>query len=633
MCAAFQLPVRPSLEQLRKRAKEKLKDLRAGDPAATLSDAQFAIAREYGFESWPKLVHHVESVVSSGRLAHFEQLANDLLSGYDGDAAALERLGAYFGDSYSNEQRRVRVRDRINALHRQGADPTLDDVRLVVARQFGFDTWVALAASMGQHADSSGATPAGVQAPPFYRIDAKRRIIEPHSPLSDTDWTTIFAVMKERGITGIASSALTDSSVERLSRLDFVTAINVGGARHISDDGLHNLARMPQLEELDLSGWHSPITDRGLEVLHHLPNLTRFSMCWAQRISDAGAANLDSCQHLERVNLMGTPTGDTAIHALRGKPGLRFFNTGKLVTDAGLPLLHDFPVFKRWHGGDVTFDLMTFEPEPNHLMIDGPFTDNGLAGLAGLEGVFGLGFFWHAHAFTGDGLSALADLPRLGFLGCQGDRCDDAAMRKIASIPSLRMLMGQGTVATDDGFAALSRSQTIEHIWGRECPNLTGRGFAALATMPALKGLAVSCKQVDDAALSTLSHFPALTSLMPMDVSDDGFRHVGRCTKLENLWCMYCRDTGDVATGHIAGLRNLRSYYAGKTRITDRSLEILSGMVSLERLEFWEVAGITDAGIRALAALPNLREVVVEGSPNVTRSGMAVFPGNVRVKF
>src|SRR5439155_23269020 len=133
------------------------------------------------------------------------------------------------------------------------------------------------------------------------------------------------------------------------------------------------------------------------------------------------------------------------------------------------------------------------------------------------------------------------DLPNLGFIGCQGEHCDDLAMHHIAAIPRLRMLMGQGTVAGDAGFAALSRSKTIEYIWGRECPNLTGRGFAALAAMPALRGLAVSCKNVDDASLSALPSFAALRGLMPMDVPDEGFRHVGRCENLESLWCMYCR--------------------------------------------------------------------------------------------
>src|SRR5688500_16895800 len=56
------LPERPSLEQLRKQAKEHLDTLRAADPAVNLATAQHALAREYGFESWPKLVHHIETV-------------------------------------------------------------------------------------------------------------------------------------------------------------------------------------------------------------------------------------------------------------------------------------------------------------------------------------------------------------------------------------------------------------------------------------------------------------------------------------------------------------------------------------------------------------------------------------------
>jgi hypothetical protein len=355
-------------------------------------------------------------------------------------------------------------------------------------------------------------------------------------------------------------------------------------------------------------------------------------MCWPQRITDAGAANLAFCEELEGVDLMGTPTGDGTINALRGRAGLRRFKTGKLVTDAGIPLLHDFPVFKTWRGGEVKYGLMAFEGEPSHLMIDGPFTDAGLARLAGLDGLFSLSFFWHSHAFTSEGLAPLARLPNLGFLGCQGERCDDAAMRQIALIPKLRMLMAQGTVASDEGFVALSRSQTLEHLWGRECPNLTGRGFAAMADMPALKGLAVSCKQVDDASLSSLPRFPALQFLMPMDVSDDGFRHVGRCERLESVWCMYCRDTGDLATEHIAGLR-LKYYYAGKTKITDRSLEILGRMTSLEKIELWQTAGVTDVGMAALARLPRLREIGISDLPRVTRRGLGVFPPRVRVDY
>jgi hypothetical protein len=226
-----------------------------------------------------------------------------------------------------------------------------------------------------------------------------------------------------------------------------------------------------------------------------------------------------------------------------------------------------------------------------------------------------------------------ADLAHLAYLGCQDALCDDDAMRHIAALPRLRMLMAQGTVASDAGFTSLSRSTSLEYLWGRECPNLTGRGFRALGAAVALKGLAVSCVNVDHASLGTLPSFPALHALVPMDVTDDGFRHVGRCENLENLWCMYCRETGDRATGHLATLPQLRTYYAGATRITDRSLEVLARMESLEVIELSEIAGITDAGVAALARLPRLRELAIAGSPNVTRGALASLPPQLRVRY
>ena len=77
---------------------------------------------------------------------------------------------------------------------------------------------------------------------------------------------------------------------------------------------------------------------------------------------------------------------------------------------------------------------------------------------------------------------------------------------------------------------------------------------------------------------------------------------------------MDCRDTTDAATEQIAELAKLKTYYAGQTKITDRSLEILSRMVSLERLEFWNCARITNAGAAVLARLPRLREVTFEAA-------------------
>src|SRR5262249_8696450 len=152
----------------------------------------------------------------------------------------------------------------------------------------------------------------------------------------------------------------------------------------------------------------------------------------------------------------------------------------------------------------------------------------------------------------------------------------------ICAMPRLRFLMCQDTAASDEGFVWLSQSQTIEYIWGRRCHNLRARGFKALARMPKLHSLSVSCLNVDDSGLASLSEFPALKELMPRDVPDDGYRHIARCTQLEDLILMYCRETTDVATQHIASLPRLKKYFASYNKITDRSLEILGRMKSIE---------------------------------------------------
>jgi len=79
------LPARPSLEQYKKQAKDLLNAYKSADPEAmhrvrafvrgaedtagsaptkriTLTDAQFVIAREHGFESWPRFARHIETL-------------------------------------------------------------------------------------------------------------------------------------------------------------------------------------------------------------------------------------------------------------------------------------------------------------------------------------------------------------------------------------------------------------------------------------------------------------------------------------------------------------------------------------------------------------------------------------------
>ena len=392
--SSTRLPARPSLEQLHKQAKDLLRQYRAGDGAAverfqaaapriadreeSLADAQFVVAREYGFESWARLKEHVVGS-SQDAARHYEDLARDLTGAYAGDVVALQRVNELVGGSFTIEQLKARVDEKMATLQRTHGF-AIDDARLFVARQYGFEDWSKLLESIAQPPEARSAPHGSTH---LYRIDWQQGAIEPGPILSGRDWDVLFSVIKEHRLTTFrAGGRMTDATLERLAELDHLTALDLGGSLQLTDDGLAQLANLPNLQELDLSGWKGRITDRGLQVLRHLPALRRFKICWQQNVSDAGLANLEACDQLEEVNLMGTPTGDGVIGALAGKPRLSQFRTGRNVTDAGLPLLHRYPAFSVWKGGPPRYSLMSADAGPTHLMIDGPFTDGGLAALA-----------------------------------------------------------------------------------------------------------------------------------------------------------------------------------------------------------------------------------------------------------
>lgn len=96
------LPTEPHLDQQRKQAKDLVRAWRAGDPDAvariraelpdkriiTLVDAQFVLAREYGFRSWTALKEHIEAA-EFARAAPHEQVHQILR---EGNLPALRRL-------------------------------------------------------------------------------------------------------------------------------------------------------------------------------------------------------------------------------------------------------------------------------------------------------------------------------------------------------------------------------------------------------------------------------------------------------------------------------------------------------------------------------------------------------------
>src|SRR5580692_6009307 len=140
------LPANPSLEQLQKRAKERVRQMRAAGAAdATLADAQFAIAREYGFPTWAALKHHIEALRPPG-IEPFERLANALAAAYtSGDEKIVRAINANFGAAFPTDFHDPdKVRQRMPtwyASETRSPELAVIDARQMVAHAYGFENW------------------------------------------------------------------------------------------------------------------------------------------------------------------------------------------------------------------------------------------------------------------------------------------------------------------------------------------------------------------------------------------------------------------------------------------------------------------------------------------------------------
>ena len=122
--ATPRLPDRPNLRHL----KDQARDLVKAGTATSVTDAQFKVARLYGFPSWPKLKAHVELLEQLRRAAEI----NDVV-----------RI-------------RTLLDEQATALITSGAAASTPDAQLQMARLFGLTSWADVEAKLARLKQRSG---------------------------------------------------------------------------------------------------------------------------------------------------------------------------------------------------------------------------------------------------------------------------------------------------------------------------------------------------------------------------------------------------------------------------------------------------------------------------------------------
>ena len=163
------LPKQPSLEQLRKQAKDLLAQYRAGDPVAVteiqqferrpdpatfaLNDAQRVLARAYGYESWPKLKAFVDGAnvakladaVRAGDAAHVRVLLHARPELVNMDMAENDEHRALHYAVLGRDAAMVKLLMEAGADAHKGIFPHRDATSaLAMARDRGYEDIVAI---------------------------------------------------------------------------------------------------------------------------------------------------------------------------------------------------------------------------------------------------------------------------------------------------------------------------------------------------------------------------------------------------------------------------------------------------------------------------------------------------------
>jgi hypothetical protein len=470
--------------------------------------------------------------------------------------------------------------------------PRLRDAQRAIAQQYGFDSWDALRAHVEAISGGSNHTQRKLKEVLHYD-DPVPDVVELNEPLT----ADVVQRFIERGISGV----------------------KVGPK--VPADSLARLAEIATLRAIDLAS-RGDLLDADVKFLQAMPWLTALSLSRCGQLTDRTIERLRNHEHLERINLQWTDTGDAAIAALTHKPSLSRVLVGARLTDAGAARLRDFPALAEPGASDAFLAVSSARA----------LTDEALAAIGALNGVVALDLHMSAFGsphYTARGVAHLRRMASLRELNFHGALATDDVLTEIATIPRLRWLHCQDPVSGDEGFIALGQRTTLESIGSRVCRRMTDRGFAAIARLPRLQRLGLGGPRISDAAMAHLADAPALVDLGPIMFGDAAFEHIAKIPRLERLTNMYNRSTGDGATRYLRAHPTLVYYGAFGTQITDESLRTLAGFQRLETVEFTNCDFITDAGMRELAVLPRLRRVSVGSCERVTGAWLSSMAAGI----
>lgn len=490
------------------------------------------------------------------------------------------------------------------------------------------------------------------------------------------------ASAKKLGWISMNMTELTDSGLVDIGKCPELSQLFLGYTR-ITDSGLKHLAGMPRIQNLNIgqnqqitgSGLADLVKCRSLNVIHMNDNpipdealRTLSAMDWLfllgldnSKVTDAGVEHLKNLKHLTWLGLNKTAITDEGARHIGAMPALAGVGLeGTRITDAGVQALTRLPEM-------ITLGV-------GHTRVTDASADH-FAKAVRLE-ILNL----NGTAITDRTLKAISKNRRLRELHLEGTKITDAGLAELKDLTDLRLLNLKGTGIGDKGLAALGGDpsnpplydQPREYVWiddetpagvklmgdspwewvGRDKPVLSGqkamrrsaKGRSQHFFHEATPGLRVGEGDKVFAYVFMAPNDPPEQIMMqfhtdnwdhrpywgknlipfgpdspPARVRIGDLPELGKWVRLEVEASKLGMAPGSRITGWSFDQHGGTCYW-DKAGIVSRVPQTNRGLDEIEELDL-SGTGVTDAGLKTLAAFPRLRRLVLDNT-SITNAGL-----------
>jgi hypothetical protein len=219
-------------------------------------------------------------------------------------------------------------------------------------------------------------------------------------------------------------------------------------------------------------------------------------------------------------------------------------------------------------------------------------------------------------------LERFSQLRYLDLFYAKGTRATFPSLKGLNRLEHLKIVNINVTDADLDNLAGMD--QLWDLTIDTDSDQITDKGLAKLAALPALTSLTVKSRAISDAGLA---HLARLNSLSELSLDRAKLTTIAPIQALSDLTTLSLRDCPitDVGLAPMAELKNLITLDVSGTLLSDVGLTHLRELTQVQKLSLSKTK-ITDAGLAQLSGLSMLSELDLSGT-SVGDPGVAHLVG------